>query len=292
MTVSGPFSIGASRTLTKDGDGALIISGPQNHAAGAVLRVSRGTVNLNSNAGTAGLASGSNLTLNIAANAANAQSRVILRASQNLKELTVAYAAPGTQTLDLASGPNTAELYTVTVYSSNLAATKAALWNAIKNANVAGAADRFDGIIDSNLHPGSGVGIAKIGDHIYIRSTRIGDVNLDGVVTISDFIDLASNFNGTNKTWQEGDLNYDGAVTISDFIDLASNFNGSYSGETFPISLADARVLADFAEAHGVSVPEPIVIPLVVLAFAGAMLRRTRTSMPLSADTESMLTRT
>ena len=276
LTISGAFSIGASRTLTKDGDGALIISGPQNHAAGAVLRVSRGTVNLNSNAGTAGLASGSNLTLNIAANAANAQSRVILRASQNLKELTVAYAAPGTQTLDLASGPNTAELYTVTVYSSNLDATKAALWNAIKNANAAGAADRFDGIIDSNLHPGSGVGIAKIGDHIYIRSTRIGDVNLDGVVTISDFIDLASNFNGTNKTWQEGDLNYDGAVTISDFIDLASNFNGSYSGETFPISPADAKVLADFAAAHGAAVPEPRMIGLFALASLGLIDRRRR----------------
>ena len=38
-----------------------------------------------------------------------------------------------------------------------------------------------------------------------------------------------------NITWQEGDLNYDGQVTISDFIDLASNFNTSYSGDILPI---------------------------------------------------------
>jgi len=78
------------------------------------------------------------------------------------------------------------------------------------------------------------------------RLTRIGDLNLDGAVTISDFIDLASNFNKAG-TWQEGDLNYDGFVTISDFIDLASNFNQSVSGEAMPISESDAAMLAQFA---------------------------------------------
>src|SRR5207237_9648260 len=91
---------------------------------------------------------------------------------------------------------------------------------------------------------------------VLIRLTRIGDLNLDGVVSISDFIDLASHFNGPG-TWQEGDLNYDGQVTIADFIDLASNFNTSYSGEVFPISAEDQQTLNAFAAAHGVSVAEP-----------------------------------
>ncbi|HEV8291175.1 MAG TPA: PEP-CTERM sorting domain-containing protein, partial [Tepidisphaeraceae bacterium] len=40
---------------------------------------------------------------------------------------------------------------------------------------------------------------------------------------------LASHFNEIGgMTWQEGDLNYDGSVTISDFVDLAANFNSSY----------------------------------------------------------------
>ncbi len=84
-------------------------------------------------------------------------------------------------------------------------------------------------------------------------------MNLDGNVTISDFIDLASNFNtsGPNITWQEGDLNYDGQVSISDFIDLASNFNSSYSAQ-------DTATVAHFAQSIGVdpsvigsAVPEP-----------------------------------
>src|SRR5204863_190872 len=77
----------------------------------------------------------------------------------------------------------------------------------------------------------SRIGIAKLSDlhgdpYLLIRPTRIGDLNLDGTVTISDFIDLSSNFgqSGPNITWQEGDLNYDSAVTISDFIELSANF--------------------------------------------------------------------
>ena len=61
-----------------------------------------------------------------------------------------------------------------------------------------------DKIIDSGLHSNSKIGLAQQTDHIYIRSTRVGDLNLDGNVTISDFLDLASNF-GTvgTATWQD-----------------------------------------------------------------------------------------
>jgi len=51
-----------------------------------------------------------------------------------------------------------------------------------------------------------------------------GDLNKDGQVSISDFIDLAANFGKTGATWSDGDLNLDGTVSISDFIDLAANF--------------------------------------------------------------------
>ena len=95
-----------------------------------------------------------------------------------------------------------------------------------------------------------------------IRPTRIGDVNLDGDVTISDFIDLASNF-GAAGTWQEGDLNYDGMISISDFIDLASNFNTSYAGEVWPISAEDRLTLDAFAAAN---VPDPGALGLIALA--------------------------
>jgi len=55
-------------------------------------------------------------------------------------------------------------------------------------------------------------------------------------------------------------------VTISDFIDLASNFGVTYSGETLPIPEADRDALNAFAAAHGVAIPEPALILLVLVA--------------------------
>jgi hypothetical protein len=110
------------------------------------------------------------------------------------------------------------------------------------------------------------LGIANLIDahgdgHVLIRPTRIGDLNLDGNVTIADFIDLAAHFNAAGPmTWQEGDLNYDGSVTIADFIDLAANFNQSYSGEVWSISGEEQNVLSGFASAHANEVPEPGMI--------------------------------
>src|SRR5882672_9373188 len=111
-----------------------------------------------------------------------------------------------------------------------------------------------------------------------MRPTRIGDLNLDGSVTIADFIDLASHFNasGPNVTWQEGDLNYDNAVTIADFIDLASNFGTTYFGSIMTISPSDLAMLSDFAQAHsGTPVPEPALISLAA-ACALTIPRRNR----------------
>src|SRR6266568_4516138 len=71
-----------------------------------------------------------------------------------------------------------------------------------------------------------------------------------------------------------GRSHYDGSVTISDFIDLASNFNGNYSGGVLPISAADRKTLADFAAAAGgSSVPEPAAGWLVLL-IGGLITRR------------------
>jgi hypothetical protein len=96
------------------------------------------------------------------------------------------------------------------------------------------------------------------GNEVLIRYTRIGDLNLDGTVSIADFIDLAAHFNQSNATWQMGDVNYDGTVSIGDFIDLASNFNQSVSGDAMPISDQEREMLASFAAANGASsVPEP-----------------------------------
>ncbi len=286
LTLSGGLAIAAGKTATKVGDGSMTISGTQNHGVGATLRVTRGTLNLNANSGS-GSAATSHLNLNVSGNVDGASSRITLGENQDLAELTVAQGDAGTQTLDLASDAvGSGQFRLVTVYASNLAAAKTALWNSIKNANVATALDRFDGIVDSGLHPSSGLGLAVLSgsDHVSIRQTRIGDLNLDGNVTISDFIDLASNFNTVGTaTWQEGDLNYDGNVTISDFIDLASNFGASYAGGAAPISVGDQQTLASFASSIGAdpsvvgsAVPEPAALSLLAVGAMGLMSRRRR----------------
>jgi hypothetical protein len=230
-------------------------------------------VRLNSNAGasaTPSTAASAKLALTISG------SSVVLGANQDLAGLSIQTANAGAQGFDLATPAGAGQFRSVHIYAADLAGAKASLSNAIKNALTSAG----DGIFDSGLaaHAGSKLGIARVADahgdqNIFIRPTKIGDLNLDGQVTISDFIDLASHFNGVG-TWQEGDLNYDGAITISDFIDLASNFNTSYSGEVFPISPADAQLLSDFAAAHGAAVPEPATMGLLV--FAAALLPRRR----------------
>jgi hypothetical protein len=256
----------------------LILSGAQSHAAGSSLNVSDGNLNLNSNTGTAATgaaAASANLALTVAGNG----SKVTLGSAADLKDLTISTASAGTQGFDLASTAAAGAFNALRVYSANLAATKSALNAAVANAKT----NAGDGIFDSGLHTGAAIGVAQLSDAhgdsmVMVRSTKLGDLNLDGTVTISDFIDLASHFNGTGG-WQEGDLNYDGSVTISDFIDLASNFNTSYTGEVFPISAEDQQTLANFAASVGVSVPEPGTMGMIAAGAFGLLGRRRRRSL-------------
>ena len=271
--ISAPLALAGN--ISKIGPGTLTISGVQNHPASSSLTTSNGQLNLNSNAGataTGGAAAVARLALAI-----NGSGRVALSANQDLRNLDITTSDPGAQQFDLNSPITAGTFRAVHVYSADLAAAKTSLYNAIRNALGPGAPDPTDGIFDSGqgFRPNSGIGLALVNDahsdaNIFIRLTRIGDLNLDGVVSISDFIDLASHFNSPG-TWQEGDLNYDGQVTISDFIDLASNFNTSYTGEVFPISPQDQQALNDFAAAVGASaVPEPaaLLLPMVFSLFA------------------------
>jgi hypothetical protein len=265
LNLDGNLSIRAGAALLKTGPSTLRISGPQSHEANANLILSGGTLNLASDAGTPasiGAAALANLNLQIS----GGDTATILDASQDLANLTISHANAGHQSLDLHSPSTPGAVNVLRIYAADLSAAKGSLWEAIKNANIPGSPDPTDGIFDSGrpAHPATAVGLAQLPDlhgdpNIQIRLTRLGDLNLDGLVTISDFIDLASHFNSISATWQEGDLNYDGSVTISDFIDLASNFNTSYTGESSPISAADQQALSAFALAHTTTpVPEPV----------------------------------
>jgi hypothetical protein len=133
---------------------------------------------------------------------------------------------------------------------------------------------QFDAI--QGLDAGNGFAFATtfLPERVRLTPALIGDLNFDRRVTISDFINLASHFNGFG-TWVDGDLNGDFRVTISDFVDLASNFNTSFSGETWPISAAEQAMLVGFAAANGGStVPEPAMCGLLLPALLLTRRRR------------------
>jgi hypothetical protein len=266
--------------LSKSGGGVLTISGAQANDPGSGVNVLAGRVNLKSNAGApamAGTAAIANLVLQVT-KAETIPSMVVLGANQELAGLEVAStASTDTQGLDLNSPTDPGAFRAVRVYATDLAAAKNSIFAAIVNANALGATDPHDGIFDSGLsaHPGARIGMAIVNDahgdaNVLIRPTRVGDLNLDGMVTISDFIDLASHFNEVGQmTWQEGDVNYDNSVTISDFIDLAANFNTSYG----PVVIsADDGMIED--SGHSATVPEPGMLSLLISAFCLKRIRK------------------
>jgi len=222
---------------------------------------------MNSNPGTPFSSAGSRLSLSISG------STFRLGSDADFDELDVGYTEAGIQTFDLNSPPAPGAFHAVRIYAANLALAKSTLYAAIRNANATGG-NFPDGIVDLGLHAGSGIGLATVADYILIRPTKVGDLNLDGSVTIADFIALASHFNQAG-TWEEGDVNYDGLVTIADFIALASNFNQSYAGESLGVSEAEAQMLSQFAVDHSATVPEAGV-GLWMISGAALLRRRSK----------------
>jgi autotransporter-associated beta strand protein len=123
-------------------------------------------------------------------------------------------------------------------------------------------------------------GIAKglSSGQIEIKYTLLGDADLDGAVTGSDFTDLVGNLGKSGRTWDQGDFDYDGSVTGSDFTALVGNLGKSASGAAVMIPAADYAAIDAFAAANGLmaDVPEPATIGLFTLGILGVLGRRRR----------------
>jgi hypothetical protein len=101
------------------------------------------------------------------------------------------------------------------------------------------------------------------GTSLVIALALPGDLNLDGAVDITDLGALATNWQSAG-VWTSGDLDYSGFVDITDLGLLATNWQQS-------------GMLGDAIEAAGLppaSVPEPVVLPLLVLAVMRLRYRR------------------
>jgi hypothetical protein len=61
-----------------------------------------------------------------------------------------------------------------------------------------------------------------------------GDANHDGTVNVSDLGTLATNWQGTDKTFSQGDFSYDGRVDVVDLGILASNWQQSLALPSAP----------------------------------------------------------
>jgi hypothetical protein len=130
-----------------------------------------------------------------------------------------------------------------------------------------GYADGADGIV-AGLSSGQ----------IEIKYTLLGDADLDGAVTGSDFTILASNPGQSVSSWDKGDFDYDGVVSGSDFTALVENLGKSASGADIILPAADYAAIDAFAAANGLmaDVPEPASMLLIPMAGFGILARRRR----------------
>ena len=121
------------------------------------------------------------------------------------------------------------------------------------------------------------MGASVSASDILVRTTLIGDANLDGSVDFNDLVKLAQNYNTAIPTpsgksaWVRGDFTYDGVIDFNDLVKLAQNYNTALPAEPIPGSSPNFN--ADLARAFA-SVPEPSAIAL--FATAGAILGRRR----------------
>ncbi len=76
--------------------------------------------------------------------------------------------------------------------------------------------------------------VPMVSDYTYSFFALAGDANHDRVVDISDLGMLATNWQGSGKTFAEGDFNYDSIVDISDLGILATNWQKSLAAPSQP----------------------------------------------------------
>jgi hypothetical protein len=109
------------------------------------------------------------------------------------------------------------------------------------------------------------------GSNTLVMYTYGGDANLDGKLNVDDYGRIDSNIGLGTAGWYNGDFNYDGKVNVDDYGIIDSNIG--IQGAPFPTG---ADVSTSAVNAAAVAVPEPLVLPWIVLTFVLPLRRRQR----------------
>ena len=278
LTFTGGLSAGASIGFTKNGIGALTISGSQNYGAGASFTAAAGTTTFASDAGP------STASLVILLNGGN----VNFSSSQHLANLTlttgtatVLAGTTKTNGLTLSGSTNnwtsTLALNTNKLIVEATAPTKAAVFTTLQNQTAYGA-KHSSGITTSTLPTNMSVavidnaalspslstfgGISVDSNSLLVSPELLGDANIDGHIDLTDLSTILNNFGAATSAWTSG--NFDGALTI-DLTDLSDVLNN------FGLSNPNANVAQPLF-----AVPEPASLDSLVLGVAALAGRRQR----------------
>ncbi len=90
------------------------------------------------------------------------------------------------------------------------------------------------------------------GDFSFEFFSLAGDANHDRAVDITDLGILATNWQGSDKTFTQGDFSYDGIVDISDLGMLATSWQKSLAAPTVPVKAPALRITAPVRAAASV----------------------------------------
>jgi hypothetical protein len=261
LLVANPITINSGKTLTSTGGGTVtyqsiitVLGGGASIAFGNSTHANELSVASGSSASVGG--TGTVLTLDTLANSGTLN-------LQN-SELLINY---GTGSDPIAS-----------VRAQLISGRAGGTWNGVGiDSSTAG--------LPANSH--YALGYADGADHVVVglssgtievKYTLLGDADLDGVVTGSDFTALVGNLGKSGRVWDQGDFEYTGSVTGSDFTDLVSNLGKSSNGGSVVLPAADYVAIDAFAQANGLmaDVPEPATGSMLLIAGAGMFMRRRR----------------
>jgi len=200
---TGAFKLAANTTLVVQGGGTLNVNGPQTHGAGALLSVTSGTANLNTDAG-------SNLSVATSGNVN------LLAVTHHLGGITVNGGVLNVSGGNLIASGNVTNNWSINIASGRIA-TFSGNVNGSGNYTGTGSA-----IFSAGFSPGNSPTVVNFGGNMSLTSTSTLNIELGGTVPGFEY----------DAIHVAGQLSLAGALNVS-FIN-----SGTYmpkSGDTFDI---------------------------------------------------------